>query len=109
MGGSHNNPDSPESLLVGGPILENKEKVARLNPITYVSADDPPFLIMHGTSDPVVRYNQSELLEGALKKVGIECKLVPLEGAGHGGPEFQAPEIQQQIAEFFGKHLKRGA
>lgn len=108
MGGSHDNADSPESLLIGGAIQENKEKVARANPITYVSADDPPFLIMHGTSDPVVRYNQSELLAAALKQAGVACTLVPLDGAGHGGPEFQTPDVQQQIAEFFTKHLKRG-
>lgn len=108
MGGSHNNADSPESLLIGGPIQTNKEKVARANPITYVSADDPPFLIMHGTSDTVVRYNQSELLKTALKKAGVECQLVPLDGAGHGGPEFQTPDVQKQVAEFFAKHLQRG-
>lgn len=108
MGGSHDQPGSPESLLIGGPIQENKDKAVRANPINYVSADDPPFLILHGTSDPVVRYQQSELLAEALKKVGVECTLVPLEGAGHGGPQFQSPEVQKQVAEFFSQHLKRG-
>src|SRR5262245_55893196 len=40
MGGSHDQPDSPEAKLVGGPVQENKEKAARANPITYVSKDD---------------------------------------------------------------------
>jgi len=40
----HNTPDSPESQLIGGPIQENKEKVAKANPITYVTKDDAPFL-----------------------------------------------------------------
>ena len=44
----HDVADSPESELVGGPIQENPEKVARANPITYVSVDVPPFLIAHG-------------------------------------------------------------
>src|SRR5581483_402137 len=44
----HDSPNSPESKLVGGPIQENKEKAAKANPITYVSKDDPPFLILHG-------------------------------------------------------------
>jgi len=30
--------------LIGGPIQENKEKVAKANPITYVTKDDAPFL-----------------------------------------------------------------
>ena len=37
----HDAADSPESMLVGGPIQENTDKVARANPITYVSPDDP--------------------------------------------------------------------
>jgi acetyl esterase/lipase len=108
MGGSHDNSDSPEALLIGGPIQENKEKANRANPITYVSADDPPFLIVHGTADQVVRYNQSELLEAALGKAKVPCTLVPLEGAAHGGPRFSAPDVQRRVAEFFAQHLKRG-
>lgn len=37
MGGTHDNPKSPESLLIGGAIQENKDKAAKANPITYVS------------------------------------------------------------------------
>ena len=66
----HNRVDSPESKLIGGPIQENPEKVARANPITYISWDDPPFLIVHGTEDPLVSFNQSELLHGALTSDG---------------------------------------
>lgn len=109
MGGRHDDAASPESLVIGGPIQENKEKTARANPITYVSADDPPFLIMHGTKDPAVPFSQSELLVAALDKAKVENKLVPLEGAGHGGPEFQAADVQKQVAEFFARHLKKGS
>ena len=37
----HDTADSPESQLVGGPIQENKDKVARANPITYVTQRRP--------------------------------------------------------------------
>jgi acetyl esterase/lipase len=50
----HDTGDSPESHLVGGAIQQNKDKVARANPITYVSKNDPPFLIVHGDQDPLV-------------------------------------------------------
>jgi acetyl esterase/lipase len=102
----HDAPDSPESLLIGGPIQENREKVARANPITYVSKDDPPFLIVHGDQDPLVPLNQSELLHDALKKAGVESTLVPLKGAGHGGPAFNTAEVREQVAAFFDRHLK---
>jgi acetyl esterase/lipase len=67
----HNAPDSPESKLIGGALLENKDKAAKASPITYVSKDAPPFLIMHGDRDRTVPFNQSELLYAALKKAAI--------------------------------------
>jgi acetyl esterase/lipase len=50
----------------------NKEKVARCNPITYVTSEAPPFLIVHGNQDPLVPYGQSVLLVEALQKAGVE-------------------------------------
>ena len=99
----HNAPDSPESLLVGGAIQENKEKVARANPISYVTAGDPPFLIMHGDQDPLVPHHQSELLADALKKAGVEVTFRTVKGAGHG---FGGPEINAAVDAFLDKHLK---
>lgn len=104
---NHDGADSPESVLVGGPIQENKDKVRRANPLTYVTADDPPFLIMHGDKDPLVPHHQSELLEAALKKAGVEVTFQTIKGAGHGGPGFQDPQATKTIEEFFDKHLKK--
>jgi acetyl esterase/lipase len=109
MGGGHNRPNSAEARLLGGPVQENMEKAAVANPITYVSKDAAPFLIMHGDEDKSVPYSQSELLTEALKKAGVEVTLVPIKGAGHGGPAFQRPEVRKAIEEFFDKHLKKGA
>jgi dipeptidyl aminopeptidase/acylaminoacyl peptidase len=81
----HDTPDSPESQLVGGPIRDNPEKVARADPITYVSKDDPPFLIVHGDADLLVPHHQSELLEAALRKAGVPVRLVTIKGGPHGG------------------------
>jgi acetyl esterase/lipase len=81
----HDTPDSPESQLVGGPIRDNPEKVARANPATYVTADDPPFLIVHGDADLLVPHHQSEILEAALRKAGARVRLVTIRGGPHGG------------------------
>jgi dipeptidyl aminopeptidase/acylaminoacyl peptidase len=106
MGGSHDNPNSPEAKLLGGPVQENKDKAAKANPITYVTKDTAPFLILHGDQDKTVPYSQSELLAEALKKAGVEVRLVKVEGAGHGGPQFNTPENRKLVEEFFDKHLK---
>ncbi len=104
MGGSHNNPDSPESRLVGGGAIQNNKDAARkASPITYVTKNDPPFMLIHGTSDPVVPFNQSELLAAALKNVGIEALLIPVTNGGHGN--FVAPDVPERMKQFFDKHL----
>jgi len=100
----HDIPDSPESKLVGGPIQENKDKVAKANPITFVTRDDPPFLIVHGDADPLVPHHQSELLEAALNKAGVPVTLYTVKGGGHGG--FKDPKVQELTKEFLAKHLK---
>ena len=103
MGGSHNNPNSPESKLVGGAV-QKMQKVAReASATTHASKDDPPFLLIHGTSDNVVPFNQSELLHEALKRVGVESMLVPVTGGGHGN--FGTPDVASRMKQFFDKHL----
>jgi acetyl esterase/lipase len=81
----HDTADSPESQLVGGPIRDNPDRVARANPITYVTPDDPPFLVVHGDADLLVPHHQSELLEAALRKAGVRVRLVTILGGPHGG------------------------
>ena len=100
----HDAHDSPESLLIGGPIQENPEKVAAANPITYVSADDPAFLIVHGTMDPSVSFNQSELLYDALEDNGVVKTLITVEGGGHG--RGFPPKTGQLLEAFFDHHLR---
>ncbi len=100
----HDAADSPESKLIGGPIQENAEKVERANPITYVTKDDPPFLIVHGDKDPLVPHNQSELLLAALKKANVKAKLHTVKDGGHGG--FKRQEVEPLVTAFFAKHLK---
>jgi len=98
----HDAPDSPESALVGGPIQENKDKVARTNPITYVTADTPPFLVVHGDQDPLVPYGQSVILVEALQKAGVDVTFYAVEGAGHG--QFTDPKVPELTQAFLMKH-----
>ena len=103
---SHAKVDSPEGKLVGGAVMENQEKAARLNPITYVSKDDPPFLIVHGDSDRTVPFNQSQMLYQSLKDTGTSVHFHTIENAGHGGPGFSMPVVQEMVQEFFEQELK---
>ncbi|MDD9975713.1 MAG: alpha/beta hydrolase [Candidatus Poribacteria bacterium] len=100
----HDAPDSPESQLVGGPIQEHKDRVAKANPITYVSEDDSPFLIIHGDRDKLVPYQQSVLLKDALEKVGVPVTFYKVEGGGHGW--FRDPKVPELTKAFLEQHLK---
>lgn len=101
----HDSERSPESRLIGGPIQENYEKVQRANPITYISEDDAPFLIVHGDQDPLVAHHQSELLFKALKKQKIPVHFITVKGGQHG-KGFPGEELNPTAAEFFNRHLK---
>lgn len=98
--------DSPESKLIGGIPTQVPEKAAAASPVTYVSPDDPPFLIVHGEKDPVVPADQSVRLQAALEKAGVKSQLIVIPGAKHGGPEFSTPAIQKTITELFAQQLK---
>ncbi len=102
---SHAADQSPEAKLIGGAVLENKAKAAAVNPITYVSEDDPPFLIMHGDQDKTVPLNQSQLLYEALKNAGVNAHLHTINGGGHG-QGFGGPEIGRMVGAFFETQLK---
>lgn len=103
----HNCGDSPESRLVGCPLRNCRLKARRPNPIRYIgAANNPAFLIMHGTADCLVPPNQSQLLHDALPAVGANSTIRFLSGAGHGGTQFVSPENLALVDNFFDANLR---
>ncbi len=100
----HDDPDSPESKLIGGPIQENKDKAARANPIKYISSDDPPILIVHGDSDPLVPHHQSQIFYEALKKAKVDVRFHTVKGAGHGFGRNE--DVERMVDKFFSEKLR---
>lgn len=94
------------SRLLGGPIAENMDKAKQASPVTWISKDDPPFLIMHGDEDNVVPLSQSTILHEALKKAGVDSTFHVVKGAGHGQAGFARPEIHGMVARFFERTLE---
>ncbi len=56
-----------------------------LSPITYVTSAFPPTLLIHGDKDDLVPIQQSQVMDAALTKAGVEHKFVVVAGAGHDG------------------------
>lgn len=101
-----NSPSDPYSQLIGVSLEGNREKTDAVSPVHYVSQDNPPMLILHGTHDALVPYAQSEEFAAALKAKGVEVWLQTLPGSGHGGGGFGKPAIVNLMQVFFDKHLK---
>jgi acetyl esterase/lipase len=96
----------PPSLLLGCPIQSCLDKAATANPINYVSADDPPFLILQGLLDVLCPWQQSQMLYDALKRknVAVEYHLLPT--AQHADKQFDEQQWQQTISDFLDKNLR---
>jgi len=103
----HDAPGSPESLLVGGPIQDHPGRARNASPITWVSADDAPFLIVHGTEDPLVPYAQSAAFASALEAEGVPAVLLTVKGGGHG--KRFGPSVRSGVETFLAHHLLAAA
>lgn len=101
-----NTPSDPYSGLIGADLGSDKQKTDAVSPMHYVSEDNPPILILHGTHDALVPYAQSTEFAAALKEKGVAVLLQTLPGSGHGGPAFGKPALAALITNFFDKHLK---
>ncbi len=93
---------TPSVRLLGGPAPDLMEKARLASPVTYVTPDDPPFLIMHGDQDRLVPLSQSEKLRDALRKAKVEVRLQVVKGQGHG---FRSAPLLTDVMKFFDAHL----
>ena len=104
----------------GGSVMEqvfgtsdpNSPAAKSASPVTYISPDDPPFLILHGDKDNVVPLVQSQILRKQLEVAGVPATLVVVKNGRHGfTPTGGAispsrAEITAMVADFFDKYLK---
>lgn len=74
-------PDAPEALLIGGSLPENPARATAASPLAYASANDAPALIVHGTADRTVPYDQAVRMDTALRQAGVPSYLVTVQGA----------------------------
>ena len=69
-------------ITVDSPNAE--EVVRKASPATWVRKNMPAYLLIHGTKDFAVPYEQSERMLEAMTKAGARCELIRVEGGGHG-------------------------
>jgi acetyl esterase/lipase len=72
----------------GTKALDNGIASTAANPLTYIRADAPPFLIFHGNRDRMVSPSQTLILHDALTTAGARSTRYVVDGAGHGDLSF---------------------
>ena len=90
------------------PITEEKrilEIGRQISPLTHVTADDPPSLIIHGDKDTLVPMQQAEIIVAKLKEVGVPSQLMVKAGAGHGWANIG--QDMPRIVDWFDKFLQK--
>ncbi len=101
-------PTSYGSKYVGKSISQAPELVQLVNAANYITPDDPPFYLQHGTADTLVPYRQSpefaKKLEAVLGKDKV--RLVTMPGIGHSGQGFTNPESVEKVLDFLDETLR---
>lgn len=99
----------PYDFVVGqtyAPIFGPPARWPDAQAVNFVSGDEPPFLLVHGTADRVVEAVDSAQLDAKLRAAGVASTLLWLEGEGHSAPlagfyqDRRAPQVLPAVERF---------
>ncbi len=93
-------------LFFGGSLHTKWREHIVGSPLYWVTPNAAPTLVVHGTDDKYVAYEQAGWMVDKLKASGVEAELLTLEGAGHGFKGADAEKAEKALLAFFDKHLK---
>lgn len=107
-GTGHDDASSPEGLWLGAKPSSVSALTMRASPVSWVSADDPPFIVQHGGVDCTVPTNQGRRMRDALMATlgAAQVSWSEFPTDGHGGPSFGAAANLDAIAAFFNRTLR---
>ena len=79
------------------------------SPLTHVCKGLPPYLLIHGTKDDKVPFEQSQKFQAKMKAAGNVCDLIVIEGGAHGmgGWEKIDPSYKEKLVTWLRKTLAR--
>ena len=103
---------TPHMEHVFGTADPTSSIIKQASPITHVSSDDPPFLIIHGDQDNEVLLEQSKIMYERLSTAGVPATLMIMNNYGHRFKQVRGTisptraEITNTIVDFFDEHLK---
>jgi alpha-L-fucosidase 2 len=96
------------------PLIQEKgekEALREASPITYVTKDAPPFLLIQGDKDEYIPYSEDTNLQTALNAVGVRCDIIRIPGGTHGtGGWNKLPDVphwEQEMVEWLNARFHR--
>ena len=92
-------------LWFGGDLSTHRRLHQLGSPLNWATPLAAPTLIIHGTEDKYVAFEQATWMVDRLKQVGAEVELLKLEGAGHGFKGEDAAKAEAAMFSFFEKQL----
>lgn len=92
-------------LFLGGDRETARQRHVLASPLNWVTPAAAPTLLLHGTEDKYVAYEQAVWMRDRLQACGVEVELLTLAGAGHGFKGADAEQAEQALFAFFAKHL----
>jgi acetyl esterase/lipase len=93
-------PNDPARIFLGGPIDSWPELARLASPLWNLRSDVPPMLLVHGTDDPFVPFEQSLRMAQRLSNLGVMHRLIVVPGARHGfDPQIGYPEPRDLLPE----------
>lgn len=87
--------------FIGKKYDETPEYFTKASPITYITKNDPPTLIFHGTLDELVPVSQSDNLTKQLQKTGVEVEYHKLKGWPH------TMDLNKEVNEYCQYYMSR--
>jgi len=111
-GGMLDHDASPEGAMLGGNLKNDKDKepmktyLKMQNPLTHISANTPPIYMLHGTSDNLVPWQQSDIMVNKVNSfVAGKAKFNKVSGRSHADFEGEDAASTKEILNFLNDAL----
>ncbi|NBV23033.1 MAG: alpha/beta hydrolase [Proteobacteria bacterium] len=94
-------------MWLGGNLETALAKHIQSSPLNWVTPNAAPTLILHGTEDKYVAYEQAVWMRDRLTACGVPVELITLEGAGHGFKGADAEKAEAALIAYFEQRLTK--
>lgn len=107
---THSEASSFESAYLGAAVASSADLVTKANPMSYIDAKDPPFLVQKGDQDCTVAIQNTKDLADALQAAGVPVEYELLAGVGHGDTGstlvFESDANDKRVVDWLNAHVK---